>query len=46
MNNVPAFAQAKNYYRNQWWLVYWRIYASLGLNELKEMASVKVETEK
>ena len=22
------------YYLNQWWLVYWRIYASLGLNEL------------
>ena len=21
-------------YLNQWWLVYWRIYASLGLNEL------------
>ena len=22
-----------NYFINQWWLVYWRIYASLGLNE-------------
>ena len=26
--------QATNHYLNQWWLVYWRIYASLGLNEL------------
>ena len=24
-------------YLNQWWLVYWRIYASLGLNESKSM---------
>ena len=23
------------HYLNQWWLVYWRIYASLSLNELK-----------
>ena len=23
-----------SHYVNQWWLVYWRIYASLGLNEL------------
>ena len=26
--------QATSHYRNQGWLVYWRIYASLGLNEL------------
>ena len=26
--------QATCHYLNQWWLVYWRIYASLGLNEL------------
>ena len=26
--------QATSHYLNQWWLVYWRIYASLGLNEL------------
>ena len=26
--------QATSYYLNQWWFVYWRIYASLGLNEL------------
>ena len=27
--------QATSHYLNQRWLVYWRIYASLGLNELK-----------
>ena len=26
-------AQATSHYLNQWWLIYWRIYASLGLNE-------------
>ena len=26
--------QATSHYLNQWWLVYWRIYVSLGLNEL------------
>ena len=26
---------ATSHYLNQWWLVYWRIYASLGLNELR-----------
>ena len=26
--------QATSHYLNQWWLVHWRIYASLGLNEL------------
>ena len=25
--------QATSHYLNQWWLFYWRIYASLGLNE-------------
>ena len=25
--------QVTSHYLNQWWLVYWRIYASLGLNE-------------
>ena len=28
--------QATSHYMNQWWLVYRRIYASLGLNELTE----------
>ena len=27
--------QATSHYLDQWWLVYWCIYASLGLNELK-----------
>ena len=27
--------QATSHYLNQWWSVYWRIYASLGLNELR-----------
>ena len=27
--------QATSHYLYQWWLGYWRIYASLGLNELK-----------
>ena len=26
--------QTTSHYLNQWWIVYWRIYASLGLNEL------------
>ena len=26
--------QATSHYLNQWWLVYWRIYSSLGPNEL------------
>ena len=27
--------QVRSHYLNQWWLVYWRTYASLGLNELR-----------
>ena len=27
--------QATSHYLNQWWLLYWRIYALLGLNELR-----------
>ena len=30
----PGAVQATSHYLNQWWLIYWRIYASLGLNEL------------
>ena len=33
--------QATSHYLNQWWLVYWRIYASLGLNELKVFTSIR-----
>ena len=41
INNIPALVQimawrwqATGHYLNQCWLVYWRIYASLGLNDL------------
>ena len=32
--------QAASHYLNQWWLIYWRIYASIGLNEHQLMAGV------
>ena len=31
--------QATSHYLNQWWLVYWRIYASPGLNELTTLSA-------
>ena len=42
INNIPALVQimacganqATSHFLNQWWIVYWCIYASLGLNEL------------
>ena len=34
----PVADQATSHYLSQWWFVYWRIYASLGLNELKHQA--------
>ena len=49
INNIPALIQimawpdqATSYYLNQWRLFYWRIYASLGLNELNEMYFLKM----
>ena len=49
INNITALAQIMawcwpdtSHHLNQWWLVCWRIYASLGLNELK--ASLKGST--
>ena len=40
IHNIPALVrlwlgadQATSHYLNQWWLVCWRIYATLGLNE-------------
>ena len=30
----PGARQATSHYLSQWWLVYWRIFASLGLNDL------------
>ena len=32
--------EVPSHYLNQWWSVYWRIYASLGLNELPIIASL------
>ena len=32
---------ATSHYLNQWWLVYWCIYVSLGLNELKKRKQLK-----
>ena len=50
INNIPALVQimawrgqATSHYLNQWWLVCWRIYASLGLNELINMLFAWVE---
>ena len=35
--------QATSHYLNEWWLVYWCIYASLSLNELKVEATRSLE---
>ena len=51
INNIPALVLImawprpgdKPLYLNQCWLDHWRIYASLGLNELKQMSSNKKE---
>ena len=37
-------SQATSHYLNQWWLVYWRIYASLSLNELTHWGLNKIVT--
>ena len=39
IKNIPGLVQIMawrrpSHYLNQWWLIYWRIYASHGLNEL------------
>ena len=36
--------QATSHYLNQWWLVYWRIYVSLGLNELITINHVSIRS--
>ena len=33
INNIPALFQMMDL--KQWWWMYWRVYASPGLNELK-----------
>ena len=35
INNFVSAWSAPSHYLEQWWLVYWGIYASLGLNGLK-----------
>ena len=49
INNIPALVQimawcdqATSHYLNQWWLDYRRIYASLGLNELRSFWATNV----
>ena len=37
---MASTGQATSHYMNQWWLVCWRIYESLGLNELPECCYV------
>ena len=46
INSIPALVQIMawcrqktSHYLNQIWLVYWRIYASLGLNELERLCT-------
>ena len=46
ISSIAAFVQATNHYLNQWWLLHWRKYASLGLNEVKVMAWILFETKK
>ena len=36
--------QATSHYLNQWWLVYWCIYASLSLNELKVIFEMQIHS--
>ena len=50
IDNIPALVQimawrrpGASHYLKQWWLDYWRIYTSLGLNELKSW-SLKIPT--
>ena len=35
--------QATSHSLNQWWLIYWRIYASLGFSELNDLKAIGVE---
>ena len=49
INNIPTLVQewlgadqATSHYLNQWWFIYWRIYASLGLNELRKETKIPI----
>ena len=51
INNMPALVLimawrrlATSHYLNWWWFVYWRIYASLGLNELKQAVTQFIDS--
>ena len=51
INNIPALVQIMAWRRpgdkplpDQWWLCYWRIYASLGLNKLKRITYLTTHT--
>ena len=51
INNIAVLVQIMAWCRpgdkplsNQWWLVYWRIYVSLGLNELKDWSIFKLSS--
>ena len=37
--------QATSHYLDQWWLVYWHIYVSLGLNELNDPSEKQCHSE-
>ena len=49
INNIPSLnqivvaVQATSHYLNQWWLVYWRIYASLGLNLIEHAHTCEID---
>ena len=52
INNIPVLVQimawrrqATSHYLDQWWFVHWRIYASLGLNELTHCGVVMLYDE-
>ena len=46
IENKPVLVQAASHCLNQWWLIYWHIYASIGLNEHQLMADVTNENTK
>ena len=43
MKYVIMVQQATSHYLNQWWLVYWRIYAQLGLNGVKGLGYTQTQ---
>ena len=43
LTNDGKITEATSYYLNQWWLVYWRIYALLSLNKLNPNAKLFID---